>query len=92
MVFTISYQRLTRLAPRYEGLSSIVNLCVTLLFPKVASVKSHVNGFDALLAATEENLGKNISQDIEQSRTMVMDDFEKRCVHRSDHQLRHSHP
>ena len=81
MGFTISYQRLTRLVPRYGVLLTFVNLCVILLFPKVASVKSHVSGFDALLAATEENLGKNISQDIEQSRTSVMDDFEKRCVH-----------
>ena len=43
-------------------------------------VATHVKGSDSLLAAMEENLGKNIGQDIQQSSRGVMDDLEKRCV------------
>ena len=41
-------------------------------------VATHVKGSDSLLAAMEENLGKNIGQDIQQSSRGVMDDLEKR--------------
>ena len=41
-------------------------------------VATHVKGSDSLLAAMEENLGKNIGQDIQQSSQGVMDNLEKR--------------
>ena len=47
-------------------------------------VATHVKGFDSLLATMEENLGKNLGQDIQQSSQGVMDDFEKRYNKCSD--------
>ena len=43
-------------------------------------VATHVKGSDSLLAAMEENLGKNIGSDIQLSGQCIMDDLEKRYV------------